>query len=520
MKILKILVVIVALFLYSCGGGGGSSSIKPISVSNVNFSTDNGTNVISESNPPRSVVFSFNVDTQAPSYSVDLYLSRNNNIYNNTDVYRFYSTNLTNRRGATEIVLDNESVGFDNLMNYYGGKFYVKVRVSTSSSSAWSVSDEPLILKKLWTFAVYMDADNSLNGAATDNLQQMEEIGSNSDLNVVVEQDGKYTPVSRYFIEKNNLIKLQSLGELDMAKVKTLEDFDKWIKDNFPADHYFIVIWDHGLGFERSIFSRQSRDLLEDDNGTSGPVSLMSVPDFALALDNVSKTLGKRIDIVGIDACLMNMLEVAYQIRNSTDILIGSENVEPYDGWPYDEIILDIENDLETNDEVDPQIIAKQVVDDYKGYYDPSYQPTQSAIDLLKIDNLTASVDELAKSLLENWDNETIVTTVKSISNNVQRFYVSDDDYSYADLGDLVKLIYQNDNMTSDIKQAALSVLDNLTNTVIANGYSGFDDGTVNGLTIWFPNGSTIFDNNISHYEQLDFAKDTKWDEFLYNLTQ
>ena len=133
---------------YSCGGGG-SSSVVTISVSNVSFSTDNGTDVISESDPHRSIVFSFNVNTQASSYHVDLYLSRNNNIDNNTDDYNFYSTTLIKQERCTGIILNGESVGFENLMNHYGGKFYVKVRVSTSSSSSWAVSDNPLILKKL-----------------------------------------------------------------------------------------------------------------------------------------------------------------------------------------------------------------------------------------------------------------------------------------------------------------------------------------------------------------------------------
>ncbi len=521
----RLAIFLIAIFLifglYSCGGGGGSNSITPISASDVSFSTDNGTNVISESNPPRSIVFSFNVNTYAPSYNVDLYLSRNNNIDNNTDDYNFYSTTLNNRRGIAEVVLGNENSGYENLMNYYGGKFYVKAKVSTSSSSSWAVSNSPLILKKLWTFAVYMDADNSLNDAALGNLNQMEEVGSNRDINVIVEQDGKYSPVNRYFIKQGSLVKLQNLGELDMAKVETLEDFGKWIKDNFPADHYFIVIWDHGLGFERSIFSRQSRDLLEDDNGTSGPVDLMSVPDFAFALDNVSKILGKKIDIVGIDACLMNMVEVAYQIRNSTGILVGSESAEPFEGWPYNEILSDFENDLENDTNMNPNIIAGQVVREYVKNYSLSDYPTQSAIDLSKIGNLTESVNGLAVALLDNWDNSTVVTTIKnSIFNNVQRFLVSssDNDYSYADLGDLAKLIYQNDNMTSDIKQAALNVLDNLTATVIANGYNGYDNSSVNGLTIWFPN-TTIFNINFGHYEQLDFANDTKWSKFLYNLT-
>ncbi len=516
-----LVVVFLGLGLYSCGGGGGGSSSNPVPISisgNANFSIDNTTNnVISESNPPKSISFSFNVSTDAPSYNVYLYLSRNNNIDNNTNDYNFYSTTLTNRRGTTEISLNSESSGYKNLMSYYGGKFYVKVKVSTSTNSSWTVSSAPMILKKLWTFAVYMDADNSLYDAAYNNLEQMEEIGSSKDVNIIVERDGKYLPVDRYFVRKDSLIILQNLGELNMARVATLEDFGKWIKDNFPADHYFIVIWDHGLGFERSIFSRQSRDLLEDDNGTSGPESLMSVPDFALALDNVSSTLGKKIDIVGIDACLMNMVEVAYQIKNSTDVLIGSENTEPSDGWPYDKVL----SYLIDNDNASLKSISQEVVKDYVTQYDSSSQPTQSAIDISKIDNLTSSINNLAVVLINNWGNSTVSSTFKnSIDKNVQRFNVSDSDDSYADLGDMANLIYQNDNMTSDIKQAALNVLDNLTDTVIANEYSGFSSGAVNGLTIWLPDTTTIFDANLGHYEQLDFANDTKWDEFLSDLNQ
>ncbi len=237
-----------------------------------------------------------------------------------------------------------------------------------------------------------------------------------------------------------------------------------------------------------------------------------------IILDNVSKILGKKIDIVGIDACLMNMVEVACQIKGSTDILIGSENTEPFDGWPYDKILFDFENDLENDANINLNITAGRVVQEYLNSYSFFDYPTLSTIDLSKIDNLTSSINNLAVALLNNWDN--IKSTFSnSVFNKVQRFNVSDSDYSYADLGDLAKLIYQNDNMTANIKQAALNVLDNLADVVIANGYFGFDNGTVNGLTIWFPDAN-IFNEQIEHYEQLDFAKDTKWDEFLYNLTQ
>ena len=38
----------------------------------------------------------------------------------------------------------------------------------------------------------------------------------------------------------------------------------------------------------------------------------------------------------------MNMVEVAYQLRGSADFIVGSEEVEPGDGWPYDRVLADL----------------------------------------------------------------------------------------------------------------------------------------------------------------------------------
>ncbi len=513
-KLIILPVFFVSLILYSCGGGGSSNGYNisigsgSVEVDVVN-STDNRT--ISESDPPSIITIGFNVHTNAPQYSAEFYLSRDNVLSN--DDYEFYQTDISRSRGVVNVVLDNESWGYNNLMNYYGGKYYVIVRVSTDSSSSWAASSYPIVLKKIWTFAVYMDADNSLTGIDNYNIQQMESVGSNEDVNVVVEDDNEITTAKRYFIKQGEIVELSNLSELDMAKVTTLENFGKWIKNSFPADHYFIVIWDHGLGFESIYPSETNRDLLLDEtNGND----IMSVPDFAFALDNISKTLGKKIDIVGIDACLMNMIEVAYEIKNSADILISSEGIEPADGWPYSSILYYLIN----NPYSSLSLIAAKVVEYYTNYYDGSYSTTQSAIDLSRIDNLTLSVNNLSESILNNWNNSSVTSALEgNIFNSVQRFNVSSTDNSYADLGSLAKLIYVSDNMTPGIKISALKVIDNLSKAVIVNGYNGYDNGSVNGLTIWFPN-TTIFNEQIEHYEQLEFAKDTLWDELLDNMSK
>ena len=37
------------------------------------------------------------------------------------------------------------------------------------------------------------------------------------------------------------------------------------------------------------------------------------------------RLLGRKVDVVGVDACLMTTIEVAYQLRNHAQILVGSE---------------------------------------------------------------------------------------------------------------------------------------------------------------------------------------------------
>ena len=42
--------------------------------------------------------------------------------------------------------------------------------------------------------------------------------------------------------------------------------------------------------------------------------------------------------MLGFDTCLMNMVEIGYQLRNQVSFMIGSQEVEPGDGWPYEKV--------------------------------------------------------------------------------------------------------------------------------------------------------------------------------------
>ena len=95
-------------------------------------------------------------------------------------------------------------------------------------------------------------------------------------------------------------------------------------------------------------------------------------------MTKIKKRLAQKIDILGMDACLMSMAEVAYQMRDVADYSVGSEESEPGDGWPYDRIL----KALAANPAMTPEELSKTIVTHYLASYKASDNVTQSAMRL------------------------------------------------------------------------------------------------------------------------------------------
>ena len=106
----------------------------------------------------------------------------------------------------------------------------------------------------------------------------------------------------------------------------------------------------------------------------------------------VKKMIGRKLDLLGMDACLMSMAEVAYQIRSSVRYAVGSEQTEPLDGWPYDTIL----SKLAKKPSLAPKDLSAVIVDKYLASYPPNEGVTQSACDLEKSLAVAAAIKGLA----------------------------------------------------------------------------------------------------------------------------
>jgi hypothetical protein len=411
--------------------------------------------------------------------------------------------------------------------------------------------------KKTWTVLVYLAGDNDLDGAGVVDLGEMKRVGSNARVNIVAQFDraGKNAATKRYFLRKGTTLAkdvVASLGETNMGDPNVLQDFLAWGAKNYPAQRYMVVIWNHGAGWDdeniyRSVRRGLKRNVAykksavgETVRGAAGAVPMarvraMSKRPFKRALfsttiqqavqkraiafddqaedflDNIElkrvltaakKTFGGKIDVLGMDACLMNMVEVAYQVRNTAQVLVGSQEVEPADGWPYHTVL----RELARKPDVTPAEVANVIVARYLASYKPNEGVTQSALDLSASTRLEGAIDKLSASLLKELPGEATQIAVMRARRGARDYETRD----YVDLVHFCQLLRKY-SASAAVQGACSGVEDAAARTfVLASGFKGASVTNSNGVSIYFP-GETIS----PLYAKLDFAKNNKWNEFL-----
>ncbi|MBF0544594.1 MAG: hypothetical protein HQM08_09180 [Candidatus Riflebacteria bacterium] len=348
--------------------------------------------------------------------------------------------------------------------------------------------------QKAWTWMIYLDADNDLDPNGVKDLAEMTRVGSNDWLNIVVLMDRRELPAYLYYVEKGNARVIGSPGELDMADKKTLVNFFKDTVASFPAERYALVVWDHGSGWELR-GSSGSRGIATDESSHHQ----MTTYDFCQALKEISGHLGHKLDVLLMDACLMQMIEVAYGLRNSCAYIVGSEQGEPADGFPYDDIFAALRPEQTTPE------VCRQCVELYAASYASGSQGvnicTQSAIDTSQLDPLREALDSFCNASI----NGLFSQIFKEEREKVQRFNYR----GHIDLRHLVQLLRAR--ITDPAFSVAAAKLDEaLGKAIIANATTGEQHKNAMGLAVYFPKDPRDF---LGEYQWLAFAQDSLWDE-------
>ncbi len=402
-------------------------------------------------------------------------------------------------------------------------------------------------LKAKWTFMVYMAGDNSLSTAGDKDLSEMRKVGSTKEVNVVAQFDNAgRRGTRRYLIQRKGKKDLvESFGETDTGSPEVLSDFISWSAQKYPAERYALVLWSHGCGWEPTEIERlakstgarafSSREAVVRSASPIGKtffrtslermLALPTTHERAICVDDGSghsldtielgrvlskakESLGQPIDLLGMDACLMNNLEVAYQAKPFVHYMVASEESEPGDGWPYDRVL----SGLIAQPDQPTSTLASQIVHSYINSYIEADYPdpiTQAALDLSKIDPVVNVLDNLAETLIRCMPQAKVpILQTQQIS---ARFW-------YNTLWDIADFCNKLPKAMPDLDiiQATDKVLEAITpgedKFLIAeanNALSGepFMVEAFSGVSIYLPAMTKVS----QFYEELDFARDHKW---------
>ena len=361
------------------------------------------------------------------------------------------------------------------------------------------------INNKSWTFIVYLDGDyEDLETNMIEVLNEMELVGSTSEVNVVVQADdngiwGNQT--KRFYIEQDNDLNtiispvvFENTSEKNMADPQTLIDFVCWTVDNYPAENYCLTISDHGQGWMGICFDQTSNDK-------------MNLEGLREAFSDIYSHLGgKKLDIVLFAACNMGMIEVFYTIKEYIDISIASEDQLTVNYISYKGILENITNMPMINNTE----FAQKIIDTSYNTIDGKFYHRYFGLYMNKIEYVKDGVNELALALLDNMpakdqlDGIYRYSACKDGDNNIVRPH---DIYRFADI---ISILIGGNN----IKEKAIE-LRNCIDPLVIRPYEGenhYVSERLNGISIYFPPDEMAYS---SAYDDLNFAQNTLWDEFL-----
>lgn len=276
-----------------------------------------------------------------------------------------------------------------------------------------------------WTIAVYMVGNNNLSDSGWDDLNEIETVGSSNSYAVVSEAEfsEKYsrsvpeeyqTGTYRLLLNQDtdpqlvsSLGSAQALSATNMSEAASLSSFLKWSAEKYPAKRLALVLWDHGMGYQGGFL-----------DGSSDYLTLKEIVSGI-------KDSGVHPDLVAFDACLMGMHEVAMSLRGVADWMVGSEEIEPGSGYPYDRIL----GHLQETPTLTPQQLGSAIVDEYGAVSALSTRiegATQSLVDLSKVAAFNDELGKLGESISANLSQQRLEVRGAFGSENVLRFRLQD----------------------------------------------------------------------------------------------
>jgi hypothetical protein len=252
-----------------------------------------------------------------------------------------------------------------------------------------------------WTYLVYMIADNDLESFALAGLDELMGVGTGAGLTILAQVDradgetdeaiggiAPFTGAKRVRVDPGALSELADLGEVDSGSGATFAEFLSWGIQTAPADHYALVLWDHG-----GAWGRFGADASDQNDGLDSN-ELTRALDVTIA----ANALKGPIDLLSFDACLLGTWEVAAGLQGRARYLLASEDLEPGHGLDYQPLAL-------AKTGAEPAAIGSALIDAYAAKaraHGTFARITLALTDLNRLGAVNDGVSRIARALSDH----------------------------------------------------------------------------------------------------------------------
>ena len=412
--------------------------------------------------------------------------------------YTNYTYNENNKKIITIIVFF--VIIITNFAFISQATIYKKNKEFDYNNSYFNLRDKDI---KEWCFLSYLNGDYEQRDEnnVIIYINQLELIGSNSDIDIVVQADDRDIwngETRRYYITYDNTDSINSQevdfsnkSEKNMGDSNTLCSFLNWAINKYPAKRYCVLTYGHAKGW-------LGHNILPDISNISSTMNLTqfrdSLSDASRLIKEKSNQIKEKIDILIMIPCFMGMIECCYQIKDSVEYYIASEGAM-------------LSNFVSLNNIAD--ILTKYPSDSLKdisqrivnGAHNNQNQHRLFGMNLSEIDSTISAVNDLAAIGRTHISNGNITRVKEAFSESVV--------YNH-----------KNNPHPHDLIEIAQSYdcckcidIQNRINNILIKPDKGITNYGWNGLSIYFPPNKEK--ENMDEYKKLDFAKNTHWDEFL-----
>jgi len=381
-----------------------------------------------------------------------------------------------------------------------------------------------------WTIIYYSDADDDiLEEDLWFDINEMEMVGSNSQMNIVVQidraegafnGDGDWTDTRRLLVTQDSDLTritspiVESLGEADMGNPQTLLDFITWTIEKYPAKKYALILSDHGGGWTGGFSDLQAG-------------SELSMPQIIGAIEQAQQQMGgQKFEIIGFDACLMGMIEIYGSLYPYSNYMVASEEVIPATGWSYAAWLGQLaQNPAMSGREATKAIVSTYIRQDTAfsrnstaDIDEVEADTTLSAVESARVPDVIGAMNQFI-SVMSSID-QTYVAQAREYTRSYYSIFGEDSPSPYIDLGNFAEIL-ANETGDSAVAQSAQQLQIAIASAIVAEKHGQRMAGS-NGMSFHFPVSDiytfTEFNSDFPPYyadSAYKFLEQSSWDEFL-----